>query len=92
MNRLHTFKHVNIKDLADTFKVSEETLRRDLEQLEKDGIVIRKHGGASLVGESDSPYAFRATSNSDKKKLSPLLKESNSIMADSRSTVLEAIR
>ncbi|MEJ7541523.1 DeoR/GlpR family DNA-binding transcription regulator [Staphylococcus intermedius] len=97
MNRLHTFKHVNVKDLADTFKVSEETIRRDLEQLEKDGVVKRKHGGASLVAESDFPYAFRATTNSEKKKIIakkilPLLKEQYSIMADSSSTVLEAIR
>ncbi|ARJ50607.1 DeoR/GlpR family DNA-binding transcription regulator [Staphylococcus lutrae] len=97
MNRLHTFKHVNVKDLAIAFNVSEETIRRDLEQLEKEGVVKRKHGGASLISESDFPYAYRATSHPEKKKaiaekILPLLKNQYSIMADSSSTVLEAIR
>ncbi len=33
-------------DLARIFKVTEVTIRQDLEKLEKDGLVIKEHGGA----------------------------------------------
>lgn len=34
--------------LADYFGVTKETIRTDLSQLQKDGLIIRHHGGASL--------------------------------------------
>ncbi|WP_105987010.1 DeoR/GlpR family DNA-binding transcription regulator [Staphylococcus chromogenes] len=97
MNRLHTFKHVSVKDLSDAFLVSEETIRRDLEQLEKDGLLKRKHGGAMLLNEVDYPLAYRSSRNIDKKhniaqKSLPLFSDVYSIMADSSSTVLELIK
>ena len=35
-------------DLAKIFKVSEVTIRQDLEKLETDDLIIREHGGAFL--------------------------------------------
>src|SRR5215203_1639624 len=35
-------------DLARIFKVTEVTIRQDLEKLERDGVIIRGHGGAYL--------------------------------------------
>ena len=37
-----------VLDLAKLFKVTEVTIRQDLEKLEKDGLIIREHGGAYL--------------------------------------------
>ena len=37
-----------VVDLARIFKVTEPTIRQDLEKLEKDGLVVREHGGAYL--------------------------------------------
>lgn len=40
---------VRVSSLSSALKVSSETIRRDLEYLEKEGQLIRVHGGASLV-------------------------------------------
>lgn len=37
---------VTVTELAEHFKVSVDTIRRDLDQLDSDGILIRTHGGA----------------------------------------------
>jgi DeoR family transcriptional regulator of aga operon/DeoR family myo-inositol catabolism operon transcriptional repressor len=42
---------VKVSDLARKFDVSEETIRRDLTQLEDEGLVERNYGGAILVEE-----------------------------------------
>lgn len=40
---------VTVNELTDTFQVSLETIRRDLEYLEKQGALKRVHGGAVTV-------------------------------------------
>ncbi len=37
-----------VLNLARLFKVTEVTIRQDLEKLEKDGLIIREHGGAYI--------------------------------------------
>lgn len=41
-------KHVTVAHMRKLFRVSEETIRRDLAKLEKSGILIRTHGGAIM--------------------------------------------
>lgn len=41
--------HAKVLDLSRIFKVTEVTIRQDLERLEKEGLVRREHGGAVLV-------------------------------------------
>lgn len=41
-------KHINVSDLSTMLSVSEVTIRRDLEKLEKEGFLTRTHGGAIL--------------------------------------------
>lgn len=40
--------HINVSDLSSMLSVSEVTIRRDLEKLEKDGFLTRTHGGAII--------------------------------------------
>ncbi|MDD4991251.1 MAG: DeoR/GlpR family DNA-binding transcription regulator [Paludibacter sp.] len=40
--------HAKVMDLSRIFKVTEVTIRQDLESLEKDGFIVREHGGAYL--------------------------------------------
>ncbi len=42
-------KSVRVTDLAESFKVSEETIRRDLSALEQEGVVKKNYGGAVLL-------------------------------------------
>ena len=57
--------YVSVKDLSQRLYVSLPTIRRDLTLLEREGYVLRTHGGASL-SISDSfvePFALRKKTN-----------------------------
>ena len=41
-------KSVTVSELAKSFKVTEETIRKDLQQLEEDGFLTRTYGGAYI--------------------------------------------
>ncbi|MFI1772392.1 DeoR/GlpR family DNA-binding transcription regulator [Thalassobellus citreus] len=43
-----------VVDLAKLFKVTEVTVRQDLEKLEKRGLIVREHGGAFLKNIEDN--------------------------------------
>ncbi len=51
LDRLRNEGQVVVRDLAGRFGVSEETIRRDLEQFEQDGLATRSYGGAILNGD-----------------------------------------
>lgn len=51
VSRIQEKKIVTVKQLAEIFDTSYLTIRRDLENLEKEGIVKKVHGGAILVKE-----------------------------------------
>ncbi|UYN83538.1 MAG: DeoR/GlpR transcriptional regulator [Microcella sp.] len=42
-------KQVTVSELSERFNVSIDTIRRDLDQLDADGLVVRTHGGAVSV-------------------------------------------
>lgn len=46
MNLLSQNSSLSVDGLAERFQVSKETIRRDLRQMEKDGSLVRTHGGA----------------------------------------------
>lgn len=54
---------VAIKDLARKFKVSDMTIRRDLEVLERRGEIIRTHGGAASARRFTFEFTFRDKQN-----------------------------
>ena len=82
--------------LAKIFKVSEVTIRQDLEKLEKDGFVKREHGGAFLKNFEDSVKSFTLL-NQDNieqkqiigKKAAELIESGETIILDSGSTTTE---
>lgn len=53
-------KSVSVIELSDILNVSEITIRRDFEKLEKDGILKRTHGGAVLNTSSAPPAQAEA--------------------------------
>src|SRR5690606_19419628 len=53
----------NLETLATALRVSQSTIRRDVEQLEQDGLARRTHGGVIWIGDRSTsagarPYAF----------------------------------
>lgn len=85
--------HVSIHRLAQLVHVSEPTLRRDLVQMEKQGLVRRTYGGAVLPASSqDMPLSLRKEDNvAAKKKIAAeaakLVRKGATIFIDSASTV-----
>lgn len=99
IQNLYREKRVLVSQLALEFDVTEETIRRDLEKLEKEGILTRNYGGAVLNAQTyeDLPYKTRNTRNIEQKikmgnLLIPLIQDGDTIMADSSSTVFEALK
>ena len=45
--RLQKEKRVVVSELSQHYQVTEETIRRDLEKLENDGLVVKSYGGAA---------------------------------------------
>ena len=82
--------------LAKIFKVSEVTIRQDLEKLESEGYILREHGGAFLKNVEDSVKSFTLLNqdNLEKKKLigrkaAEIIESGDSIILDSGSTTTE---
>ncbi|WP_144528344.1 DeoR/GlpR family DNA-binding transcription regulator [Peribacillus simplex] len=62
---------IRVIELSEIFSVTEETIRRDLEKLEKETKLIRSHGGAVSLQEDDSEIHFseRVITNVNEKKV-----------------------
>ena len=54
---------VAVEELADRFGVSTQTIRRDLTDLSRDGMLDRVHGGAVMPGAGNLRYADRQAIN-----------------------------
>jgi len=85
-----------VVSLAKIFKVTEPTIRQDLEKLEEDGLVTREHGGAYLknVDLNVSTVSVANQENMDKKeiiaqKCLEYIEPGDTIILDSGSTTSE---
>ncbi|MFI3169939.1 MAG: DeoR/GlpR family DNA-binding transcription regulator [Faecalibacterium sp.] len=76
LERLQEEKRVVVSALSHEYSVSEETIRRDLERLEKDGFAIKSYGGAVLNEDVniDMPFNVRKKRNiSGKQKIARIV-------------------
>ena len=48
LEKLQAEKRVVVSELSQLYDVSEETIRRDLDKLEKEGLAIKSYGGAVI--------------------------------------------
>ena len=85
-----------VAELCGLFNVSEMTIRRDLRDLDREGVIRRVHGGAvSSLGRSyEPPYIIRSTRNTETKraigrKAAELIVDGDSIALDVGTTILE---
>jgi len=102
-NRLLDFVRVRrfaaLPELADALKVSESTIRRDVEQLESQGGVQRIHGGVLYTGTSPMLPHFDARQSQQweqKKAIAvkavKLIQDGETILLDGGSTTYEVAR
>lgn len=89
---------VTVGEMARQLFVSEATIRRDLNTMEKTGVVRRVHGGAVLVRQSnrDVPLYLRENVNAQAKdtiarKAAGLVRENHVILLDASSTAYALI-
>ncbi len=89
-----------VEDLSKRFKVSEVTIRNDLEQLEQKNVLIRARGGALKLEtgvaheqqvDDKSKINYQEKSRIGK-AAAQLIKESEAIIIDSGSTMAELVR
>lgn len=61
---------MRVSELSERCRVTEETIRRDLDRLEHAGRLRRSHGGAVSVKEDqpEIPYRIRETTHAEEKK------------------------
>ncbi|XID93449.1 DeoR/GlpR family DNA-binding transcription regulator [Paenibacillaceae bacterium WGS1546] len=93
--RLFESRSVKVSDLVREFNVSEETIRRDLNQLEREGLIKKNYGGAILTEEIENiatpPVQQRKLQHYEEKmaiakKAAELVEEQQIIILDSGST------
>jgi len=90
---LTRLRSISVQELTTRLKVSEVTIRKDLNTLEEMGYIIRSHGGARLAEDSRtlSTLSTRKNINIEEKKLiaakgKSLIKEGDTIYLDTGST------
>ncbi len=95
LTKLQQERRVLVSDLSQEYKVTEETIRRDLEKLEKEGVAKKTYGGAILNDNfnSDLPYTVRKKSNVANKQqiaeiIADMIEDGDHIIMDASSTAL----
>ncbi|MFH1803486.1 MAG: DeoR/GlpR family DNA-binding transcription regulator [Pseudomonadota bacterium] len=95
---LHQQGTLRVPDLAQQFHASLDTIRRDLRQMEENGLLRRIHGGAVQVSVSNGPYQSRLLEllpekgEIARKVARDLIPNDAIVFFDSGSTILEIAR
>lgn len=96
MSVLSSHGECRTRQLAEQFRLSEMTVRRDLQELESRGLLRRVHGGAVLLNR-DVNYALRLEHGQAQKQLigraaTTLLRSGQTIYIDAGTTALDLAR
>lgn len=97
---IQTQKKASVGELSKICRVTEETIRRDLDMLEADGVVTRVHGGAIWNEgiQKEGVHFYRRMSKHLKekqeiaRKTAKLFEGKTTMIADSSTTVMEALK
>ena len=99
IDKLQKEKKVVVSELSAFFQVSEETIRRDLDKLEKDGIAIKGYGGAVLNEDTkaDMPFNVRKKKNLQGKRkigeiIETLVSDGEHIIVDPSTTAVSIVK
>ena len=99
LSKLMLDGRVIVSDLSALYDVTEETIRRDLDKLEKDGLAKKTYGGAVRNDNLnvDLPYTIRKQTNVEGKKyiaelIGKFIGDGENILLDSSTTALYTIK
>ena len=91
-------EQLQVRELAERFSVSQMTIRRDLDELEKQGFLIRTHGGAVSTGKLRFIQSVLPEFEVSKEKTAigrtaaAMVKPGQTIMVDTGTTTMEVAR
>ena len=99
LEKLQDEKKVVVSELSILFDVSEETIRRDLDKLDKEGLATKSYGGAVLNENTslDMPFNVRKKRNMRGKQViaemvSELVQEGEHIIVDPSTTAVAIVK
>ena len=82
IDQLENKEHLSIGELADKFRVSEITIRRDLDELEGQGLLFRTHGGAIRNKPISNLFSFDAKASRRQKEKLEICRYAASLIND----------
>lgn len=96
INLLNTQGNVKVSELAKNYNVSEVTIRKDLQDLEEEGLVKRVHGGAVLAHNTkfEPTFSEKAGKLTDEKAAigilaASMIEDGDTIAIDAGTTTLQ---
>lgn len=99
IERLNNDGKIIVTPLAAEFNVTEETIRRDIEKLEREGLATKTYGGAISTSQKnrDLPFVIRKQSNVNLKqkiaqKVAEMIHDGDQIMLDASTTSIYVAR
>ena len=99
LEKLQDEKRVVVSELSELFEVSEESIRRDLDKLEKMGLATKTYGGAVLVENSNAemPFQVRRKKNLQGKRaiaeiIAGLVADGDHIIMDPSTTAVAIVK
>lgn len=99
MEMLNRTSSLKVAELANSFNVSESTIRRDLQDMEQSGMLTRTHGGAVVNSRTSFEPSFKEkeTERHDEKVeigviAASMIEDGDTIILDSGTTSLEIAR
>lgn len=99
LEKLQDEKRVVVSELSELFGVSEETIRRDLDKLDKEGLASKSYGGAVLVenNNTDMPFSVRKKKNMQGKRImaeiiNGLISDGDHIIVDPSTTAVSIVK
>lgn len=99
LEKLQNERKVVVSELSALFDVSEETIRRDLDKLDREGLAIKSYGGA-VPNENtgmDMPFNVRAKRNMKAKQeiaalVAGLVQEGEHLIVDPSTTAVAVVK
>lgn len=97
LNRLRHEGRLIAKDISDDLKLSEDTIRRDLRDLARAGLLKRVHGGAVPVARANAPFENRLSIGTPEKDAigrcaAGMIKPGQTVFLDGGTTALAVAR
>lgn len=99
LEKLQAEHRVVVSELSQSYGVSEETIRRDLEKLENEGYAIKSYGGAVINENASLDFSFNVRKNRNiagkqliARLASRMVHDGDSLMLDASSTAVYIAR